>query len=174
MYFKDKYSNLFKKAIWGKIDSEFTMEIPEDDLISNVNIVPFINEKCVVIRLESGEWEIPGGTLEKDEKYGDTISRELIEEAGAILQTYVPFGAWKCFSHHVQAYKPHLPHPEFFRLVGYGNVEVSSNPLIPDDGEKVVAVEIMSVGEAAEKFKQKERPDLAELYMLAEELRNQN
>ncbi|MBD0380979.1 NUDIX hydrolase [Paenibacillus sedimenti] len=174
MYFKDKYSNLFKKATWGKIESEFTMEMPEENLISNVNMVPFINEKCVIIRLESGEWEIPGGTLEKNELYADTIRRELIEEAGAILQTYVPFGAWKCFSHHNHAYKPHLPHPEFFHLVGYGNVEISSNPLILDDGEKVVAVEIMSVGEAAEKFIQKGRTDLAELYILAEELRNQN
>jgi hypothetical protein len=48
-----------------------------------------------------------------------------------------------------------------------------SNPQIPNDGEKVIAVEKVSVEEASAKFKQKGRHDLAELYRLAEELRNQ-
>ncbi|MBD2863984.1 NUDIX hydrolase [Paenibacillus oceani] len=169
----ERYANLFQNATWGKIESEFIMEVPHESLISNVNVVPFINNECIVIRLENGEWEIPGGTLEKDENYFATIKRELIEEAGAILHSFEPFGAWKCFSYHAHAYKPHLPHPEFFRLVGYGDVELFSKPQIPDDGEKVVAVEKMSVEEAATKFYETGRPDLAELYKLAEELRNQ-
>jgi 8-oxo-dGTP diphosphatase len=119
---KEEYANLFHKATWGKIESEFIMGIPKENLIANVNIVPFINTECVVIRLENGEWEIPGGTLEKDESYLETIRRELMEEAGAILHTFEPFGAWKCVSHNTQAYKPHLPHPNFFRLVGYGGI----------------------------------------------------
>jgi 8-oxo-dGTP diphosphatase len=51
-------------------------------------------------------------------------------------------------------------------------VELYSKPQIPDDGEKVVAVERMSVEEAAAKFNQIGRPDLAQLYKLAEEIRN--
>ncbi|SDT53301.1 8-oxo-dGTP pyrophosphatase MutT, NUDIX family [Paenibacillaceae bacterium GAS479] len=169
-----RYANLFQKATWGKVESKFIMELPDASLISNVNVVPFIDKECIVIRLENGEWEIPGGTLEKDEDYPTTIKRELLEEAGAILQSFVPFGAWKCFSNHDHAYKPHLPHPEFYRLVGYGNVELFSKPQIPDDGgEKVVKVEKMSVEEAAAKFHETGRPDLAELYKLAEELRNE-
>ncbi|MFK7693533.1 NUDIX domain-containing protein [Paenibacillus sp. HJGM_3] len=125
-------------------------------------------------RIVQRYWEIPGGTLEKDENFRDTLRRELMEEAGAILHTFEPFGAWKCFSKHNQAYKPHLPHPQFFRLVGYGNVELFSSPQIPNDGERVIAVEKISVEEASEKFKQKGRHDLAELYRLAEELRNRN
>jgi 8-oxo-dGTP pyrophosphatase MutT (NUDIX family) len=170
---REKYANLFRKEVWGKIEAEFLLDIPKESLIANVNIVPFINEECIIIRLDNGDWEIPGGTLEKDENYRDTIRRELMEEVGAILHTFEPFGAWKCFSNHNQAYKPHLPHPQFFRLVGYGDVELYSNPQIPNDGEKVIAVEKVSVEEASAKFKQKGRHDLAELYQLAEELRNQ-
>lgn len=34
---------------------------------NNINIVPFMHNQCVLIRLENGQWEIPGGTLEKSE-----------------------------------------------------------------------------------------------------------
>ncbi|BBH20072.1 hypothetical protein Back11_14170 [Paenibacillus baekrokdamisoli] len=169
---RELYPNLFQKAIWGKIELEFRMDLPESHLISNVNIVPFVNNECVVIRLENGQWEIPGGTLEKGEYYLDTIKRELIEEAGATLHSFHPFGGWKCYSHHLQPYKPHLPHPEFYRIVGYGEVQLVSLPQIPADGEKVVAVESMSVQDAVNKFQQVGRNDLAELYQLAKTIRN--
>jgi 8-oxo-dGTP diphosphatase len=42
MNYKEKYANLFQKAAWGKIESEFLMELPKESLIANVNIVPFI------------------------------------------------------------------------------------------------------------------------------------
>lgn len=104
----ESYPNLFQKAIWGKLEAEFIMDLPANHLISNVNIVPFIKNECVVIRLENGQWEIPGGTLEQGENYLNAIKRELVEEAGATLHSFHPFGAWKCYSHHVNSYKPHL------------------------------------------------------------------
>src|SRR4051812_25450823 len=108
--YRENYPNLFRKSTWGKIESEFTMDLPENTLISNVNVVPFIGNQCVVIRLDNGLWEIPGGTLEKGEHYNDAIKRELIEEAGATLDVFTPIGAWKCFSHHERPYKPYLPY----------------------------------------------------------------
>ncbi len=64
-------------------------------------------------------------------------------------------------------YKPHLPHPIYYRVVGYADIEIISSPLIPEDGEKVVAVEVMTVEEAKTNFIHTGRPDLAELYELA-------
>lgn len=175
MSFNEKYMVLFQKTTQANIEAKFGMEVANESLISNVNIVPFIDDECVVIRLENGNWEIPGGTLEKGEHYQETVRRELMEEAGAILHHYRPFGGWKCFSQRAQPYKPHLPYPKFFRLVGYGDVELISKPQIPDiGGEKVVSVEVLSVYAAAERFRQIGREDIAELYLLAEELRNQH
>jgi hypothetical protein len=46
----------------------------------------------------------------------------------------------------------------------YGDVELVSAPLIPEDGEKVIAVEAMTLQEARQNFMNTGRPDLAELY----------
>lgn len=62
-------SNLFQKVVWWKIEAELILEIPTESLITNVNIVPFINNESVVIRFENGDWEIPGGELKKDGNY---------------------------------------------------------------------------------------------------------
>ena len=68
--------------------------------------------------------DIVGGTLEPGETYRDTIRRELPEEAGARLVTFELFGAWHCHSSAPQPCRPHLPHPEFYRVVGCGEIEL--------------------------------------------------
>ena len=50
---------------------------PPQHLIANVNIVPRTSEGWLLIRLQDGFWEIPGGTLEPGESYLDTIEREV-------------------------------------------------------------------------------------------------
>ena len=45
--------------------------------------------------------------------------------------TFKPFGAWHYFSTAPKPYRPHLPHPEFYRLVGYGAVEIIGTPTNP-------------------------------------------
>ena len=37
-----------------------------DHLIANVNIVPYSGDEWIMIRLQDGSWEIPGGTLEEE------------------------------------------------------------------------------------------------------------
>jgi 8-oxo-dGTP pyrophosphatase MutT (NUDIX family) len=75
------YPNLFQTQDWGKVTSSFALydNLPDEQLVSNVNIVPFVNGKCLVIQLDNGNWEMPGGTLEPDEDYRTALVRELIE-----------------------------------------------------------------------------------------------
>ena len=151
--------------------------MPPLNLISNVNLVPFKGDRWLVLRLETGEWEVPGGTLEPGESYSDAISHELIEEAGARLITFEPLGAWHCFSTAPKPYRPHLPHPEFYWLVGYGAVEIIGSPENPEDGEQVAGMKFITIEEAIRRFRDINRFELAELYQLAarvREVKNEN
>ncbi len=169
----DDLSYLFEDFHYGTVSARFERRTapPDDALISNINVVPFIGAQVVIIRLEDGSYEVPGGTREPGEAFLETVRRELLEEAGARLINYLPFGAWKCHSTSEHPYRPHLPHPDFYRLAGYGQVELVTEPTNPADGEQVAAVRVMTVGEAAEQFRAAGRPDLADLYVLAARIR---
>lgn len=171
----DDLQYLFEDTRWGAVSAQFERraDAPPDALISNVTVVPFAGDLVVIIRLVDGSYEVPGGTREAGETILDTARRELIEEAGARLIDYLPFGAWHCYSSSEKPYKSHLPHPEFYRLVGYGTVELTGQPTNPADGEQVAGVEVLTVAAAAERFVASGRPDLADLYRLAARVRGE-
>lgn len=166
-----RYPHLFREVTWpgGPIQVRFELRetLPPADLIANVNIVPRVGEVWLLIKLADGTWEIPGGTLEPGESYLEAARRELLEEAGARLVSFQPFGAWRCYSQAAQPYRPHLPFPEFYRLVGVGTVELVQSPENPVGGEQVAQVELVSIETAAKRFAAIGRRDLAELYQLA-------
>ncbi len=90
------------------------------------------------------------------------------EGAGcASLFDFAPLGAWRCRSTAPQPYRPHLPHPDFCRLAGYGAVALVDVPLHLAGAEDVVEVACVPVAEAAARFRSVGRPDLADLYRLA-------
>jgi 8-oxo-dGTP pyrophosphatase MutT (NUDIX family) len=165
------YPNLLRPVFWewGPIQADFAVsdQPPPEALVSNINVIPFVGDEWLIIRLTNGNWEMTGGTREPGEHYLATARRELLEEAGAQLLSFQPFGAWKCRSEAAQPYRPHLPHPDFYRLVGYGAIRLTDTPLNPTGAEQVASVELVPLTEAARRFRSIDRHDLAELYLLA-------
>jgi 8-oxo-dGTP diphosphatase len=173
---ESRYPSLFAPARWDNLEVRFELcdVPPPEERINNVNGVPFVGEGCLLVRLASGEWDIPGGTKEDGETHLEAAARELREEAGAHLISFKPFGAWHCLSGEAKPWRAHLAHPEFYRLVGYGQVERIGDPLNPTDGERIIEVSLVKVEEAARLLRESGRADLAELYLLAAELRGEN
>ena len=134
--------------------------------VSNVNVVPYTPAGWVVLVLRDGRTEVAGGTREPGESVMEALRRELLEEAGARLESFRPFGVWDCVSTAEAPYRPHLPHPRFQRLVGVGRVELVTKPTI-GDGEDVAEVLTVSLEEAQARFRAIGRGDLADLYGLA-------
>lgn len=166
-----KYKHLFAATTWPwgptRVAFRQSTEVPPNDLISNVTVVPFVGEQCVIIQLETGNWEVPGGTLEPGERYLDTARRELLEEAGAKLVSAQVIGAWECYSLAAKPYRPHLPHPKFYRLALSAEVAITGTPTNPEDGERVALIECVTVNEAARRLFKAGRGDLADLYRFA-------
>ncbi|QPC84454.1 NUDIX hydrolase [Phototrophicus methaneseepsis] len=166
----DQYPDLFKPEKWfGTTDVQFKLtETPPDAaFIGNVNIVPRVGEKWVMIFAEDWQtWEMPGGTLEPGESYQAALMRELREEAGAECTTYQPLGAWRCYNHG-QPYQPHIPHPLFYRYVVTGEVNITGKPLSLPGAETISKVEVVSLKKAVARFVKQGRPDVAALYEIA-------
>lgn len=173
--FLEQYPHLFREVTWpwGPTRARFVLlnDAPPGRLIANVNIAPYTGDKWVMIRLRDGSWEIPGGTLEPDELYTETLRRELREEVGARLVSFQLFGAWHCFSLAEEPYRPHLPFPEHYRLAGLGEIELINEPENPPGAEEVAAIKTVPLESAVARFVSAGRPDLAELYQLAAQIR---
>lgn len=161
---------------WGPIDAEFELlgEMPEDGLIANVRIVPFVGERVVVLKMADGNWDHPGGTREPGEPVQETARRELIEEAGADLVSFQPFGVIRCHSLRTEPYRPHMPHPDFFHLVVTADVELFSEPTNPEgELEKTTEVRTVTLEEAVSRFTTRDDGGLwmADMYRLGVSVR---
>jgi 8-oxo-dGTP diphosphatase len=177
MHLKSRYPHLFREMTWpwGPVQVKFQImdQLPPLELIAHVNLTPYLDNKWVVIQLADGRWEIPGGTLEPDELYLDAIKRELMEEVGAKPVSFGLLGAWHCRSLAERPFRPHLPHPEFYRLVFAGGVSLAGTPRFTKGSEFVKDVQAVAVEVIADRFNKQGRPELAELYLLAEEMINE-
>lgn len=168
----DQYPALSKGIVWGAVENCFSLDYEVDEAsISNISIIPMVGDQYVVMKIDNGKWELIGGTLEPNEFYMDALVREVKEEIGAELVSYKVFGCFKCHSSASAPYRPHIPHPHFVRLVGYGEVNIVSAPLNPPDGEQVIAVEVVAIEEAIRRFEEIDRHDIAELYRMTHQLR---
>jgi 8-oxo-dGTP diphosphatase len=164
-----RFPDLFREIFWewGPMYAQFALCEDAPTPISNVNLIPYTREGWVVLRLDNGEYTMPGGTLEPNETYVEALHRELLEEAGARILNFKPLGAWNCRSLAEKPYRPHLPHPDFYRYVCVGEVELVGKPLNPSDAEQVVSVDVVSLEEIVRRFQTKNRAEMAQLYQLA-------
>ncbi len=140
---------------WGPIDTAFELlgELPDDRLISNIRIVPFLSDgNVVVLKMDDGQWDHPGGTREPDEPFVETARRELLEEAGAKLVSLEPFGLIRCHSLQAGPYRPHMAHPDFFHVVATAEVELIGEPENPEDEIATLEVRSVSLEEATARF----------------------
>jgi 8-oxo-dGTP diphosphatase len=144
---------------------------PDPARLQSVNMVPFVGDDVIVISLVDGHIMLPGGTRERDESLLQTIAREMREETGYALETCIPFAVLECISYDATPWREHLAHPEFERLVCFGDVHRAGVPENPEGAEQIARIELLPVAEALTLLRDAGRPELADIYALASEVR---
>lgn len=145
---------------------------PDGALLQSVNMVPFVGDRVIVIALEDGHIMLPGGTRERGETLLQTISREMREETGYVLDSCYPFAVLECISYDEKPWRDYLVHPEFERLVCFGEVHQVGAPENPQGAEHVTNIDLLRIEDAVAFLHERNRLELADLYRLAAEIRH--
>ncbi len=166
-----RFPGLYQDAYVDYADCRvrYTTEPAPEEFVSRLHLVAVTTDGMIVIcRSEQGGRFLPGGTREPGESLNDLARRELMEEAGALLD-----GEPRYFSAHVadsdrnKPYRPHLPHPRAYWAYAIADVHVVGAPTNPADGETVVEVLALPPAAAAE-YLQEHDPTHADVLRHAE------
>jgi 8-oxo-dGTP diphosphatase len=129
-----------------------TTRTPPDHLVTRLHVVGVTPAATVLVCRSDHEWRfLPGGTREPGEALRDLVARELMEEAGAVLNGEPAlFFSHMAVSGRAEPYRPHLPHPRAYWSYAVAGVRVLGPPTNPPDGETIVDVLAMEPGDAAD------------------------
>ncbi|TCO51100.1 8-oxo-dGTP pyrophosphatase MutT (NUDIX family) [Kribbella antiqua] len=135
----------------GELEIQFSLELPPDELISNVKVIGRAAGGVVVCESDQGWRFLPGGTREYGEAVAETARRELLEEAGASIVGELNWiGAFKVNDPRSTPYRPHVPHPISYWLYAVADVALKARPTNPADGEAVTDVLTLPPAEAVD------------------------
>ena len=129
----------------------FTTAAVPQELVSRLHLVAVTPAaEVIVCRIEEGWRFLPGGTREPGESLADLARRELMEGAGARLESPPRyFAAHIADSLRPEPYRPHLPHPRAYWAYAVAQAQVIADPVNPPDGEQVAEVRTLAPGLAA-------------------------
>ena len=96
----------------------------EESKVSNVTILPFAGDRRIIFQVADGSWELPGGTLEPGESYMEGLRREVRRSLAQNSSRSGSSASSVANPATKTPYRPHIPHPHFVRLVGYGDVRI--------------------------------------------------
>lgn len=166
----EKFPRLFAEQSIGYAQATIRLQLgtPPDSWVNRLHLVAFTADGDVVVCRSSQEWRfLPGGTREPSESLLSLATRELMEEAGAVLTSEPATFAWHDVASHAdQPYRPHLAHPRAAWSYASCHVRLAGPPTNPDDGEEVVDVLALPPAEAADWLAVHDR-DHADLVRLA-------
>jgi 8-oxo-dGTP diphosphatase len=139
-----RFPNLFRESYVDYADCRtwYTTEAAPDDLVTRLHLVAVTAEGDVVVCRSAQGWRfLPGGTREPGESLHDLARRELMEEAGAVLEGEPGyFAAHVADSNRDRPFRPHFPHSRTYWAYATAPVSIVDKPTNPEDGETVVEV----------------------------------
>ncbi|GAA1707718.1 hypothetical protein GCM10009745_64470 [Kribbella yunnanensis] len=147
-----QFPELFAAADWpwAQVDVRYTVDRPDDELLSNVHVIGRTPEGILACSNDLGWRFLPGGTREAGETIEELVRRELVEEAGArLLGPLTWLGGHRADHRRPTPYRPHLPHPLSYWATVVADVVLEGPPTNPEDGEQVVEVLVLPPTEAA-------------------------
>jgi 8-oxo-dGTP diphosphatase len=172
---QERFPGLFARSAFqwggvapGDLEIQFSLELPPDELVSNVKVIGRAAGGVVVCESDQGWRFLPGGTREAGEAVAETARRELLEEAGASIVGGLNWiGAFEVNNPRSKPYRPHLPHPVSYWLYVVGDVALENRPTNPADGEAVTDVRTLPPAEAVEYLADFDNGPLTDVLRLA-------
>ena len=138
---------------WGGVARDYTLELtldlPPDNLVVNVRLLPTVDGRVVVCQTEKGWRTLPGGSREPGESVAETARRELVEEAGCTTTSDITWFASYTVTNRDRPWRPWHPFPVSAWLIGTVEVELVGDPTNPPDGEHVITVHTLPPRDAA-------------------------